>query len=352
MAQTEESSHPLKLSICITTHNRAHVIGETLDSILSQLTTECELVILDGASTDDTESIVSPYARRSPQLRYIRQSENGGFDRDMDRAVHLARGQYCWLMSDDDLLTQGAIAAVLSTLRSDYSVLIVNVEARTAAMSNLIVNRVLPIDADRVFAAEDIDGLFEGCRRLITYVGCVIIKRSLWLTRNRTSYYDSLFMHVGVIYQRPLPSAALIMQKTCISYRWTCAFWSSRWFETMMFKWPAVVHSLAISDAIKLATTPLDPWRRFSGLLFGRAIGAYTLAEYRSLVRPRLKRSRELLVPALVARLPGSVLRTLLIVYYTLRRDDTLRVRLEVLKQNSLRKYQRMNQGIPSSAQT
>ena len=41
------------LSICISTFNRARYIGETVESIVSQLSDSVELVVLDGASPDD-----------------------------------------------------------------------------------------------------------------------------------------------------------------------------------------------------------------------------------------------------------------------------------------------------------
>ncbi len=49
------------LSICIATYNRAEYIGETLESIIPQVTDEVEIVIVDGASTDNTSSVVKHY---------------------------------------------------------------------------------------------------------------------------------------------------------------------------------------------------------------------------------------------------------------------------------------------------
>ncbi|MFO0868887.1 MAG: glycosyltransferase [Pirellulales bacterium] len=39
--------------------NRARFIGDTLDSIIAQMTSDTELIVVDGASTDDTESVVT-----------------------------------------------------------------------------------------------------------------------------------------------------------------------------------------------------------------------------------------------------------------------------------------------------
>ena len=50
-----------RLSVCVATYNRAEYIGETLESIIPQLTDEVEIVVVDGASTDGTSTVVKGY---------------------------------------------------------------------------------------------------------------------------------------------------------------------------------------------------------------------------------------------------------------------------------------------------
>src|ERR1700681_780958 len=123
-----QSQKPIELSICISTRNRCQYIGATLDTIIPQITDDCEIVVLDGASTDNTSQIVSEYAERCRQLRYVRLDENHGIDQDYDLTVGSARGKYCWLTADDDFMKPGAINAVLSALRRGFCLVIVNTE--------------------------------------------------------------------------------------------------------------------------------------------------------------------------------------------------------------------------------
>src|SRR4051794_33591388 len=105
-----------KLSVCIATYNRARFIGETLDSLLPQITEDVELIVLDGASPDDTQEVVDRHVNAHPRVRYVRELTNSGVDQDYDKAVSYASGQYCWLMSDDDLLVPNAVERVLKRL--------------------------------------------------------------------------------------------------------------------------------------------------------------------------------------------------------------------------------------------
>lgn len=109
---------PIKLSVCIPTYNRAAFIGETLESILSQANGLIEVVVVDGASTDSTSEVVASFQNRFANLIYHRGAQNMGVDRDMATAVELARGEYCWLMSSDDLIKPGAISRMLEEIES------------------------------------------------------------------------------------------------------------------------------------------------------------------------------------------------------------------------------------------
>ena len=140
---SDQNSKIPKLSICIATYNRGKFIAETIDSILIQLSPEVELVIVDGASPDNTQEVMRRYLLSYPEIRYFREKENSGVDRDYDKAVCYAKGEYCWLMTDDDLLHPDAISTVLLALRSDDELVIVNSEIRSKDLSTVLQNQML-----------------------------------------------------------------------------------------------------------------------------------------------------------------------------------------------------------------
>lgn len=112
------STMSFKLSICIPTYNFGQFIGQTLDSLLPQISKEVEVIILDGGSTDDTGKVVADRQRAYGQLIYCYQEFRGGIDRDIETVVSLARGKYCWLFSADDIMLPGAIDKILAAIKS------------------------------------------------------------------------------------------------------------------------------------------------------------------------------------------------------------------------------------------
>jgi abequosyltransferase len=115
-----------RLSICIPTHNFGQFIGEAIESVRKQHLPGTEIVILDGASTDNTRDVVARHQVECPYIRYHLQPFKGGIDADMERCVALARGEFCWLLSADDALVDGALRRIYGDIEAARDVYLCN----------------------------------------------------------------------------------------------------------------------------------------------------------------------------------------------------------------------------------
>lgn len=272
----------LLLSICIATYNRAGYIGETLDSIIPQLDDDVELLVVDGASTDNTEEVVRKYAQKESRIRYVRLSTKGGVDQDYDKSVELARGEFCWLFTDDDLLKTGAVTAVKEAINDGHGLIFVNAEARNRELSVILQSRLIVMYCNKVYAPNAMGCFFVEALGCLTFIGAVVIRRSVWLSRERKSYFDTEFIHVGVLFQKPLTETALIIAEPYIIIRFGNTHWESRSFDIWMFKWPKLVWSFKdISSEAKRSVTHREPWRNFKNLIIHRSLGSYNIQSYR-----------------------------------------------------------------------
>jgi abequosyltransferase len=277
-----EGSGPA-LSICIATFRRAAFIGETLASVLAQLESGVEVVVVDGASPDDTADVVGAIAIDCPALRYYREPVNSGVDADYDKAVGYARGEYCWLMTDDDLLMPGAIRRILSGVADRPDLLIVNAESRTPDFARVVDGHVLGRTGDHLYGLAEREAMFIETANFLSFIGAVVIRRDAWLSRDRTSYFGTLFIHVGVIFQEPPLERIRVIGEPLVRIRWGNAMWSARGFEIWMFKWPSLIWSFAgFSEKAKAAVCPREPWRNPRMLGLHRALGGYSATEYRA----------------------------------------------------------------------
>jgi glycosyltransferase involved in cell wall biosynthesis len=127
----EDTTLPMRarplLTIGIPTWNRAPELRRGLDRIIPQVDASLgavEVLVADNASTDATPQLLAEYVTRHDCIRYVRNAENIGGDRNYIVLLREARGTYMWLFSDDDFMTPGALAAVLDTIKRHSPALI------------------------------------------------------------------------------------------------------------------------------------------------------------------------------------------------------------------------------------
>lgn len=304
-----------KLSICIPTLNRGSFIGETLESIVSQLVDQVEVIIVDGGSTDNTEQVVCFFQQTFSNIRYVKKDSaekkpsNEGFDRDCNYAVELAEGRYCWLMTDDDLLKPGALRKILLETEKDHAVIVANAEVMNSDFTELLVHKRPIILQDRIFQPSEWDDFASTVGSHLTFVGAVIIKRQLWMSRNREKYYGSGFIHVGVIFDEPIRGTTLVTADPLVCIRFGNAQWTSRAFHIWMINWPSLIWSFpSLSDMAKFGICPREPWRNLTTLLFNRALGIYSMREYQLFIDGQPGTTARRLISRLIAMVPRALL--------------------------------------------
>lgn len=91
----------IDVSVILPTYNRADTLLPACQSVLSQVNTRLELIVVDDASTDDIRAVVDQLA--DDRVRYVRRSENGGASAARNTGLELARGPFIAFQDSDDL---------------------------------------------------------------------------------------------------------------------------------------------------------------------------------------------------------------------------------------------------------
>jgi len=97
-----------KISIVTPTRNQAQYIEETILSVLHQNYPNTEYIIVDGASTDGTMSIVERYRN---QLALVISEPDNGQSQAVNKGMSHATGDILTWLNSDDMLAPGALAA-------------------------------------------------------------------------------------------------------------------------------------------------------------------------------------------------------------------------------------------------
>lgn len=119
---------------------------------------QVEVVVIDNASSDGTDLILSNFISENPGLKIIckRNSKNLGVDLNCHIAVHTGSGEFCWLFCDDDRLENGALKIILDSCINNSSVAFVYVDYKVETgnqkhSSRCTVSGVQVIDGDSFF---------------------------------------------------------------------------------------------------------------------------------------------------------------------------------------------------------
>jgi glycosyltransferase involved in cell wall biosynthesis len=108
------SGTPGLVSVIIPCYNRAHIVRETIDSVLAQTYRNLEALVIDDGSTDDTREVVSSYP--DPRIRYFHR-ENGGLSAARNSGLNNARGEFVAFLDSDDTWHPWKLAAQIEIFR-------------------------------------------------------------------------------------------------------------------------------------------------------------------------------------------------------------------------------------------
>jgi len=256
-AGSSSAESKIALSVCIPTYNFGAFIGETLDSIVSQLSDRVEIVIVDGASTDNTSEVVGRYEKQYPGVKYHRLPAKGGIDRDMAKAVELARGTYCWLFSSDDVMKQGALEQVLALIASGSDLYLCTHTVCTLDMKYVGDYPVLATTEESTFDLRSGAGrgryfeLAETTEAFFSFMSGLIVNKSRWdAVPMNDSFVGSCWAHVArlcELMQMPRGLSVTFVPRTLLDRRG----------DNDSFSGNGIVrrHALAIDGYHKLADT-------------------------------------------------------------------------------------------------
>ena len=108
-----DATSPL-VSIIVPSFNQGRFIRRTLESILSQDYRPLEIIVIDGASTDETVKILREFSS-APELHWLSEPDSGVVEA-VNKGFARARGEIGAIQSSDDFYLPGAISAGVAAL--------------------------------------------------------------------------------------------------------------------------------------------------------------------------------------------------------------------------------------------
>lgn len=89
------------VSIIMPSWNTGRFISDSIQSVLDQTYKNFELIIVDDASTDNTDKIINSF--KDTRIKYYKNSQNEGAAKSRNLALRKARGKWIAFLDSDDL---------------------------------------------------------------------------------------------------------------------------------------------------------------------------------------------------------------------------------------------------------
>lgn len=126
MVMKERDMNPF-LSVVVPAYNCENTITECLESVISQLPEDCELIVIDDGSSDATPQILETYRGSSGNVRIL-LCEHKGASGARNTGLSVAEGRYVSFLDCDDCLADHFLERGLPLCASEADLLIFGIE--------------------------------------------------------------------------------------------------------------------------------------------------------------------------------------------------------------------------------
>jgi len=120
------------VTVVIASHNYAHFIPQTLDSVLAQTYPNWECIVVDDGSTDNTREVVERYTKADQRIRYLWQ-ENQRLAAARNTGIANSSGEYLQFLDADDLIESRKLECQVDVLEHQQEIDIVYGDVRYIA---------------------------------------------------------------------------------------------------------------------------------------------------------------------------------------------------------------------------
>lgn len=230
-----------KLSICIPTYNRERKLNISLNRILeesSRFINQVEVIVSDNASNDNSKKVIQDLSIKYPHLIHYRNEENLGFNKNFEKLVYYASGDFIWILGDDDLLDFGAIERILDIINDNEDAKLISLNFRVLPFDDAVIYFREKESEKYIItkSSESIDKQSRVENILATFMSCNIVRKECFsdfdyskFSKESWDNYYSLFPHSYILSKNISPnSTAIYLPSPILTVISDCKNWDDK----------------------------------------------------------------------------------------------------------------------------
>jgi len=112
------------ISVCISVYNGERYLKKQIVSILVQLNSDDEIILVDDFSTDSSLKIIEEI--KDPRIKVFSNNINIGVIKSFERAILIAKGEYIFLSDQDDIWMKDKVKTTVDLFKNSEALAIVS----------------------------------------------------------------------------------------------------------------------------------------------------------------------------------------------------------------------------------
>jgi glycosyltransferase involved in cell wall biosynthesis len=126
------------ITVCMAAYNGEAYIEKQLQSILSQIGVDDNIVIVNDSSVDRTLEII--HQLEDPRITVINNDVNIGVVKSFEKSISYASGEIIFLSDQDDIWMTGKVDEIINVFKSNEDVTIVTTDAMLIDEKNKVID--------------------------------------------------------------------------------------------------------------------------------------------------------------------------------------------------------------------
>jgi glycosyltransferase involved in cell wall biosynthesis len=110
---------PPRVSVVMSVFNGRPFVAGAVESVLNQSFPDFEFIIIDDASADDSSTDLAQLARRDSRIVLLKNQENLGLTRSLNRGLAEARGEFIARQDADDISAPDRFSKQVAAFKAD-----------------------------------------------------------------------------------------------------------------------------------------------------------------------------------------------------------------------------------------
>ncbi len=127
---SKSSNKKPKISVVMPFYNAEKFLDESIQSILNQTFTDFEFIIINDASTDNSDKVVQKYLK-DKRIIYIKNKENKGIVHNLNKGIKIAKADVIARMDGDDISMPERFEKQYRFMQDNKDISIIGAQAQT-----------------------------------------------------------------------------------------------------------------------------------------------------------------------------------------------------------------------------